>query len=109
MEQEFSKFIQTNFRTYEEVWKIYIGNKGNDTKAEIEGYPSERETKRQKFSEHTYTILQSVILLQRLIEKEIFSKDFLNTTNDILDLQDYLLLFFTHLGRIRDNVQEASR
>jgi len=108
LEQTFADFIRTHFRTYEEVWKIYIGNKGNDIRAEIKSYPAERELKRQKFSEHTYTILQSLVSLQRLIDKDIFSKGFVNSVDDILDLQDNLMLFFTHLGRIRDNVQEAS-
>ena len=108
LEQTFADFISTNFRTYEEVWKIYIGNKGNDIRAEIKNYPKERELKRKKFSEHTYTILQSEISLQRLVEKDIFSKGFVNSVDDVLDLQDNLMLFFTHLGRIRDNVQEAS-
>lgn len=108
LELTFSDFIATHFRTYEEVWKIYIGNKGNDIRAQIENYPKERELKRQKFSEHTYTILQSLISLQRLIDKEVFGKGFVNSVNDILDLQDNLMLFFTHLGRIRDNVREAS-
>lgn len=108
LEKSYYDFIQTNFRTYEGVWKIFIGNKGNDTKADIRGYPIDKDLQRQKFSEHTYTVLQSVILLHRLIDKGIFSKQFSNLTNDILDLQDYLLLFFTHLGRIMNNVEEAS-
>lgn len=109
LEKAYVDFICSHFRTYESVWKIFIGNKGNDTKADIRGYPADKDFQRQKFSEHTYTVLQSVILLHRLIDKDVFNKPFANSTNDILDLQDYLLLFFTHLGRIRDNVKEASK
>lgn len=108
LERSYVDFIRTYFKTYEAVWKIFIGNKGNDIKGDIEGYPVDKNIKRQNFSEHTYTVLQSVILLHRLIEKGVFSKAITNTTEDILDLQDNLLLFFTHLGRIMNNIEEAS-
>lgn len=70
LERSYADFIGCYFKTYEAVWKIFIGNKGNDTKADIQGYSLDKDIKRQNFSEHTYTILQSVILLHRLIEKE---------------------------------------
>src|SRR5687768_11736304 len=97
LERSYADFILTYFKAYEVVWKMFIGNKGNDIKADIEGYPLDKNIKRQNFSEHTYTVLQSVILLHRLIEKGTFSKSISNTTEYILDLQDNLLLFFTHL------------
>jgi hypothetical protein len=108
LERSYADFIQTYFRTYEAVWKIFIGNKGNDIKADIEDYPLDKNIKRQNFSEHTYTVLQSVILLHRLIEKGAFNNSISNTTENILDLQDNLLLFFTHLGRIMNNIEDAS-
>ena len=37
LEQAYVDFILSHFRTYEAVWKIFIGNKGNDTKADING------------------------------------------------------------------------
>lgn len=109
LEKEFSKFIGQYFRTYESVWKIFIGNKGNNTKADIENYPSDRERKRHEFSEHTYTILQSLILLERLSKKEVFNKIDAKNVSEILDLQDSLLLFFAHLGRTRDNILSAAQ
>lgn len=108
IERVYSDLIYKYFRTYEDVWKLYIGNKGNDTKADIPGYSKEREEKRQNFSEHTYTILQSVVLLHRLITNEKFASLQFSVLEEFLDLQDNLLLFFTHLGRIRDNVESAS-
>ncbi len=98
IERAYSNLIQSNFGTYEDVWKLYIGNKGNDTKADIIGYSKEREEKRQKFSEHTYTILQSVILLHRLITNKKFALLQFNDLDEVLDLQDNLLLFFYTFG-----------
>jgi len=109
LEKEFYEFINTNFSTYTKVWQLYIGNRGNNIKASIEGYPTDRDQKRQEFSEHTYTILQSVVVLSRLTTNEIFEKARLNNIHEVLDLQDCLLLFFTHLGRIRDNTVAASK
>lgn len=109
LEQEYSDFIQQNFKTYESVWKLYIGNKGDNTKADIPNFPIENDIKRESFSQHTYTILQSVILLSRLKDNSIFSKVTLHNIEEVLDLQDTLLLFFTHFGRIRDNVRDASK
>ena len=107
LEKTYSDFIVPHFPTYEKVWQLYIGNIGNNTKAKIPGYPLEREEKRQKFSEHTYTILQSVILMNRLLEKKVFEK----TPNELdkkLDLHENILLFFSHVGRIRDNITDAA-
>jgi len=106
LERTYSDFILRNFNTYESVWSIYIGNKGNNTKADLDGYPYEE--KRQSFSEHTYTILQSVISLYRLIDNPIFQDVSINDIEQVLDLQNNLLLFFTHIGRINDNIVSAS-
>lgn len=109
LEKSYSEFILTHFKTYEAVWKMFIGNKGNNIKADIENYPLDKDLKRQKFSEHTYTVLQSVILLHRLIDKGVFNAPIIPSTENILNLQDNLILFFTHLGRIMNNVEDASR
>ena len=105
LEKSYEEFICTYFKTYESIWKIFVGNKGNNIKADIVGFSEEKDAKRQQFWEHTYTVMQSVILLTRLINKGIFSNKISNTIEDILDLQDNLLLFFTHLGRINDNIK----
>ena len=108
LEKEFSTFIQTEFPTYEAVWKLYIGNRGNDNKALITGYSSNRDEMRQKFSEHTYTIFQSLISIRRLIINEAFKKGEIKDVSHNLDLQDSIVLFFAYLGRIKDNLQDAA-
>jgi hypothetical protein len=107
LEKTYSQFILSYLPTYEKVWQLYIGNIGDDTKAKIPGYPPERKEKRQTFSEHTYTVLQSIVLMNRLLEKKAFEK----TPNDLekkLDLHEDILLFFSHVGRIRDNITDAA-
>ncbi len=109
LEREYADFLQKHFKTYVATWKLYIGNRGDNTKSKIADYPSERDEKRQQFSENTYTILQSLILISRLIEKDVFSKNTIRSLTEKLDLQDNLMLYFTHIGRIRDNVVGATK
>lgn len=107
LEKTFEKFIKDHIPTYELVWQNYIGNNGNNLIAPINGYDSERNKKRKEFSEHTYTILQSIILLKRLVESYEGRDKSIKTIEDILDFQDLLMLFFGHVGRINDNLYDA--
>lgn len=108
LEKLYHEFITEQISTYENVWRTYIGNRGNDTRAIITNYPKDREEKRISFSEHTYTVLQSVILLKRLIESKSFELTGVPPLDDQLKLQNDILLFFTHIGRINDNLLAAS-
>ena len=110
LERTHFDFIQNYFPTYEKVWAKYIGNNGLNIKADILGFSNERNEGRQKFSEHSYTILVSFISLKQIIDsldafKSLNSKD----AKDILRIHDTLLLFFSNLGRINDNLIEAGK
>jgi hypothetical protein len=107
LEKSYASFINDYFNIYELVWQNYIGNDGNNLIATITGYDSERNKKRKEFSEHTYTILQSIILLNRLVENYERRDKSIKTIQDILDFQDLLMLFFGHVGRINDNLCDA--
>ena len=107
LEKTYSGFITEQFVSYQNVWKLYIGNVGNDTKASIPNYPIDRDEKRQAFSEHTYTILQSVILMKRLLDKSSFENIGNQDFDQKMALQNDILVFFAHLGRIRDNTLAA--
>lgn len=107
LEKAYEKFLNDNFKTYELVWQNYIGNDGNNSIASIPGYDSERNKKRKEFSQHTYTILQSIILIKRLVENYEGRDKSIKTIEDILDFQDLLMLFFGHVGRINDNLYDA--
>jgi len=109
LEKTYSRFITEQFVSYQNVWKLYIGNVGNDTKASIPNYPIDRDKKRQAFSEHTYTILQSVILIKRLLDKRSFENIVDQDFDQKMDLQNNILIFFAHLGRIRDNSLAAGK
>ncbi len=109
LEKKYLEFIKNYFPTYEKVWQVYIGNVGNNAKAEIPGYPEERNNKRQAFSEHTYTILQSLILMYRLIERKVFDQVDFDNVEEKLDLQQNISTFYKNVGGIRDNVIAAAK
>lgn len=107
LERAYANYIIENFSTYELVWQNYIGNVGSNKIAPIIGYDFERNKKRIKFSQHSYTVLQSVILLKRLVEKYENTNKSIKKIGDLLDLQDLLILFFGHVGRIFDNLNQC--
>lgn len=107
LEKTFVKFIKDHIPTYEHVWQNYIGNDSQNKIANIMGYDKEKNEKRQRFSEHTYTILQSIILIKRVLEKYNDGNKTITDIEDVLDFQDTLILFFGNIGRIYDNLYAA--
>jgi hypothetical protein len=105
LEHEAVDFIRTYIPYYEHVWKTYIGNKGNARKADIPNYAFDE--KRQKFSEHTYTVLESSYFLHKISESKIFEKE-IATFQSYFEFNNAFISFFTHLGRCNDNLLEAS-
>lgn len=105
LEVESSEFIRSYIPYYELVWQTYIGNKGNATKADIPGYPFDE--KRQKFSELTYTVLESSYMLYKIIESGIFQKE-VNSFQTYFEFNNSFISFFAHLGRCNDNLLNAA-
>lgn len=85
---------------YEEFWKIFIGNNG---RAKIIKSDDENiDDVRKYVAQHSYTILESLVCLFRISQKD--SK--IKTMDDYLDANNDFLLFQTHCGRIRDCVHK---
>jgi hypothetical protein len=105
LEVESCEFIRSNIPYYESVWQTYIGNKGNAIKADIPDYPFEE--KRQRFSEHTYTVLESSYILYKINDNKIFEKE-INSFQDYFEFNNAFISFFAHIGRCNDNLLEAS-
>lgn len=98
-------FIQEKIPYYEDVWRIFIGNKGNSTIANIPNYPY--QDNRINFTENSYTALESSFILHQLIKSGIFSKK-LETFNEYMEFNKSLLSFFANLGRMRDTLLKAA-
>lgn len=105
LEKEAAEFIKNKFPYYAEVWRLFIGHKGDGTKAEMPGYSS--PDKRDRFSEHTYTILESAYVIDEIIQSKTFEHPIINF-KDYLEFNKSFILFFAYLGRIKDNLERAS-
>jgi L-rhamnose mutarotase len=105
LEKHATTFVSCFLNNYEEIWKMYIGNKGNQTKATISKYSDDE--KRQKFWENCYTVLESSFLSYNIATSEIFSNP-INTFSDYEIFNKNFLAFFAHIGRINDNIVQAS-
>jgi hypothetical protein len=105
LEKEAAPFIQGLFSQYERVWSLFIGNKGNATMADLPGYPDDE--KRQKIAQFSYTTLESLFLIQRLLEGPL-------SNAQVADFRSYelfcnsFLAYFAHTGRIIDMVAKIA-
>jgi hypothetical protein len=106
LEKEASDFVKNHFQNYEEIWKLYIGNKGDQTKALISNYTN--DLKRQKFWEHCYTVLESAFLSFNIVKSNVFS----NTIKNFSEYEEFnknFIAFFSHIGKINDNIINAGQ
>ena len=98
-------FIQEKIPCYEDVWQIFVGNKGNSIIANIPNFPYTED--RINFAENSYTALESSFILHQLIKSGIFSKK-LETFDEYLEFNKSLITFFANLGRLRDTLLKAA-
>lgn len=101
LEKHAADFIQNKFPNYEIVWKDYIGNKGDCSLADIPNYPY--NLSRKNFSEHSYTILESLFIINLILEKGELELEIKSIT-DYYNFNKSYISFFAHLGRIKDNL-----
>lgn len=106
LEKQAAQFIYQYLPNYENIWKKYIGNIGNNTMAKITNY--EFDKRRQDFWELCYTILESAYINYNTVKSGVF-------LNPILSFEEYqnfnknFISFFAHLGRLNDNLYHASK
>ncbi len=109
LEKNSSEFVHKHLQHYEKIWSIFIGHSGNGLMANMsvkgkENIPDQIQKKRVQFSEHHYTILESLCCLRRIKNR---LKDAVLSFDDYMDLQNYLAAIGTHLGRIHDNCESC--
>jgi len=103
LEREAADFIKINIPSYEQIWRLFIGNNGKAKIARMEGIELSQEKERIKFSQHHYTILESLYFMYKIWEDE-------SKLNQILDFNSYrralnqLIAFQAYSGRLRDNI-----
>ncbi len=105
IEEEAAELISERFPQYELVWQSYIGNKGNNTIAELPNYPY--EDKRKNFAENSYTVLESVFIIDQILKSKIFERTISNF-DEYIEFNKAFISVFALLGRMHDTVIKAS-
>ncbi|CAN5466054.1 hypothetical protein BH10BAC2_BH10BAC2_23460 [soil metagenome] len=105
LEKVACNFIRSHFSNYELVWKSYIGNKGNNKKADIPNYNDEK--RREDFSEYSYTVFESAFVMYKIVKSKILSNS-ITTIDQYIEFNKSFISFFAHLGRINDNILNAT-
>lgn len=105
LEKEAGQLISTKFPYYELVWQIYIGNKGTNSMAEMPNYPD--QTKRKHFAENSYTVLESVFIIDHILKSKVFHNSLTNF-DEYIEFNKAFITVFALLGRMHDTVIKAS-
>jgi hypothetical protein len=105
LEQEATDLIRNRFPFYELVWQTYIGNKGNNSIADLPNYTD--QDKRKNFAENSYTVLESVYITDRILKSKIF-KQSLTNFDEYIEFNKAFITVFALLGRMHDTVLKAS-
>lgn len=104
LEQMSADFINSNIPAYEIIWQNFIGNLGNAAMAEIKGINPDDEKMRKDFSEHHYTILESLYFMQLIVDDETKTIE-VNSFEDYRRIINQLISFQAYAGRLRDNME----
>lgn len=104
LEREYYDFIQQYVPAYELIWKIYIGNDGQNQMIEIPSLSSKEKERRYFFSQYHYTALESLVLMD-ITKKRILESKVTNIKEN-LEVFNYLITYIAHAGRIYDMVRK---
>jgi len=109
MKLEQGDYFEVNFKDtirqliphYETIWGRYIGHDGNGKMMYVAGLTTDEVNKREKFAEHFYTCMESIICMKSLAE-ECDTVD-IKIPSEYIDLLNSFMSFQAHAGRIKDN------
>ncbi|MBK8241891.1 MAG: hypothetical protein IPK88_00575 [Saprospiraceae bacterium] len=95
-------FIREKIPAYEENWKLYIGHRGKGRMAEITGLSEVEEKERVNFSQHHYTILESIYLMHLISKDDIFNSPVLSFWV-YSEINIKIIAYHALAGRLKDN------
>ena len=109
LEREEFTFINGQLYNYKQIWQIFIGNNGENQVAEIPSLDDEKKKFRINYAEHQYTVFESLICLPIIIHdlNNINFQNQLRNKIEYLRVQNLILSFQAHSGRIRDNIEQC--
>lgn len=104
LELKFKDTIRQLIPNYETIWGSYIGHDGNGRMINVIGLTAEENTRREKFAEHFYTCMESMICMNYIAEEYTITD--LTNPSEYLNLLNSFMAFQAHAGRVRDNSNE---
>lgn len=106
LERQASDFIEKYLPSYELNWSSYIGHQGNGKMAEMKENSEEEELRRMDFSQHHYTILESIFFMW-LIVNELNQKKEVDSFDSYFNLNMRMMSYHAYFGRLRDNFERC--
>lgn len=107
LERKAASFIMNKIPAYEKIWTIYIGHKGEGEISDINTTDDDLLGKRQIFSQHHYTILESIYFMN-LISKSLSDKNFeTDPFERYIHSMIKIQAFFSYVGRLKDNLAKC--
>jgi len=101
LEVNFKDTIRQLLSNYETIWGSYIGHDGNGRMINVDGLTGDEKRSREKFAEHFYTCMESIICMNSLAE-DCNTVD-IKKPNEYINLLNSFMSFQAHAGRVRDN------
>ena len=101
LEQNFKDTIRQLIPNYEKIWGSYIGHDGSGRFINVNGLTVEENSKREKFAEHFYTCMESIICMNYIAKN--LTDTYLTQPTEYLNILNSFMSFQAHSGRVRDN------
>jgi hypothetical protein len=106
LEKQASEFINKNLPAYELIWKNFIGHQGNGHIAEMLNISPDEDSLRINFSQHHYTILESLYFMQCIVD-DISITNKVNSFDEYRRIIDQIMAYQAYSGRLRDNMEQC--
>ena len=106
LEKEASEFIRCNIPAYEDIWRDFIGHRGDGVLASMNNIFPYDEINRKNFAQHHYTILESLYFMQCIVD-DVSKNPVVNDFPTYRNLLSLIMAYQAYSGRMRDNMEKC--
>ena len=106
LEKQAADFIVENIPAYELIWQRFIGHDGHGKIAMMKKISNEDEQLRNNFSQHHYTMLESLYFMQ-LIVADVSRTQQIKSFDEYRSAINQIMAYQAYSGRLRDNMKQC--
>lgn len=106
LEKTASEFIRSNIPAYEDIWRNFIGHRGDGVLASMNNILPSDEINRKNFAQHHYTILESIYFMQCIVD-DVSKNPVVNDFPTYRKLLNQIMAYQAYSGRLRDNMEKC--